>query len=219
MDAQDGVMYFLLDQMADQHVKELMMAYYVLLRHGEPLLHRRVTLSCHTVASHRHVTLSWDGHTATVSTSPQHCRSCTVKAPLQSYSVAAALVPSCCDLSAKGPAFLRCLRQREQHDDASGHASPASICRLNFSDPLGVQCRTCAKGCLFSGVKVGEALWCLLSGVRDAKALWYLEGDEQLISQLARPVSRILLRARTELQLGFCQKCSSLLNVTRFAEH
>ena len=51
MDAQDGVMYFLLDQMADQHVKELMMAYYVLLRHGEPLSHSHViqSPSCHTL--------------------------------------------------------------------------------------------------------------------------------------------------------------------------
>lgn len=35
MDAQDGVMYFLLDQMADQHVKELMLAYFLMLRLGE----------------------------------------------------------------------------------------------------------------------------------------------------------------------------------------
>lgn len=35
MDAQDGVLYFLLDQMADQHVKELLLAYVLLLKLGE----------------------------------------------------------------------------------------------------------------------------------------------------------------------------------------
>ena len=34
MDAQDGVIYFLLDQMADQHVKELLLAYFLLLQLG-----------------------------------------------------------------------------------------------------------------------------------------------------------------------------------------
>lgn len=34
MDAQDGVIYFLLDQMADQHVKEQLLAYFALLSHG-----------------------------------------------------------------------------------------------------------------------------------------------------------------------------------------
>lgn len=34
MDAQDGVLYFLLDQMADQHVKELLLAYVLLLKLG-----------------------------------------------------------------------------------------------------------------------------------------------------------------------------------------
>ena len=34
MDAQDGVIYFLLDQMADQHVKEQLLAYFILLAHG-----------------------------------------------------------------------------------------------------------------------------------------------------------------------------------------
>lgn len=39
MDAQDGVIYFLLDQMADQHVKEQMLAYFILLANSErPLL-------------------------------------------------------------------------------------------------------------------------------------------------------------------------------------
>ena len=31
---QDGVIYYLLDQMADQHVKEQMLAYFTLLNHG-----------------------------------------------------------------------------------------------------------------------------------------------------------------------------------------
>lgn len=35
MDAQDGVIYFLLDQMADQHVKELLLAYFLLLQLGK----------------------------------------------------------------------------------------------------------------------------------------------------------------------------------------
>lgn len=34
MDAQEGVLYFLLDQMSDQHVKELLLAYAFLLRAG-----------------------------------------------------------------------------------------------------------------------------------------------------------------------------------------
>ena len=34
MDAQEGVLFFLLDQMAEQHVKELMLAYFMLLRFG-----------------------------------------------------------------------------------------------------------------------------------------------------------------------------------------
>ena len=34
MDAQEGVIYFLLDQMADQHVKEAAVAYFVLLFSG-----------------------------------------------------------------------------------------------------------------------------------------------------------------------------------------
>ena len=37
MDAQDGVIYFLLDQMADQHVKEQLLAYFVLLLNGRIL--------------------------------------------------------------------------------------------------------------------------------------------------------------------------------------
>lgn len=37
MDAQDGVIYFLLDQMADQHVKEQLLAYFILLLNGGPL--------------------------------------------------------------------------------------------------------------------------------------------------------------------------------------
>lgn len=36
MDAQDGVIYFLLDQMADQHVKEQLLAYFALLANGTP---------------------------------------------------------------------------------------------------------------------------------------------------------------------------------------
>ena len=35
MDAQEGVLYFLLDQMADQHVKELLLAYFLLLDKSE----------------------------------------------------------------------------------------------------------------------------------------------------------------------------------------
>jgi hypothetical protein len=34
---QDGVIYYLLDQMADQHVKEQMLAYFTLLNHGNAL--------------------------------------------------------------------------------------------------------------------------------------------------------------------------------------
>ena len=34
MDAQEGVVYFLLDQMADQHIKEAAVAYFVLLSSG-----------------------------------------------------------------------------------------------------------------------------------------------------------------------------------------
>lgn len=41
MDAQEGVIYFLLDQMADQHIKEATIAYFTLLSSGAPgcLLH------------------------------------------------------------------------------------------------------------------------------------------------------------------------------------
>ena len=37
MDAQDGVIYFLLDQMSDQHVKEQLLAYFILLLNGVTL--------------------------------------------------------------------------------------------------------------------------------------------------------------------------------------
>ena len=36
MDAQEGVLYYLLDQMADQHTKETLLAYVVLLISGVP---------------------------------------------------------------------------------------------------------------------------------------------------------------------------------------
>ena len=34
MDAQEGVIYYLLDQMADQHIKEVLVAYFILLSSG-----------------------------------------------------------------------------------------------------------------------------------------------------------------------------------------
>ena len=34
MDAQEGVLYYLLDQMADQHIKETLLAYVILLSSG-----------------------------------------------------------------------------------------------------------------------------------------------------------------------------------------
>jgi len=46
MDAQDGVIYYLLDQMADQHVKEQMLAYFTLLSHGEGLSGEGLDQAC-----------------------------------------------------------------------------------------------------------------------------------------------------------------------------
>ena len=36
MDAQEGVLYYLLDQMAEQHIKETLLAYVILLTSGAP---------------------------------------------------------------------------------------------------------------------------------------------------------------------------------------
>ncbi|KAK9809543.1 hypothetical protein WJX73_000179 [Symbiochloris irregularis] len=46
MDAQEGVIYFLLDQMADQHVKEAAVAYFVLLFSGKSMTHRELDDEC-----------------------------------------------------------------------------------------------------------------------------------------------------------------------------
>lgn len=46
MDAQDGVIYFLLDQMADQHVKEQLLAYFILLLNGEPITQSQLDRTC-----------------------------------------------------------------------------------------------------------------------------------------------------------------------------
>ena len=37
MDAQEGVIYYLMDQMTEQHIKEVLVAYFILLSSGEVL--------------------------------------------------------------------------------------------------------------------------------------------------------------------------------------
>ena len=37
MDAQEGVIYYLLDQMTEQHIKEVLVAYFILLSSGAAL--------------------------------------------------------------------------------------------------------------------------------------------------------------------------------------